>query len=47
MSYLLEHCEDLDFDSEMGEQWRVLDREMISSDSHFNRLPLAAVLKID
>lgn len=42
---LVWHCEDLDLDSEMREQWKVLDREMVSSDFPVNRLPLTAVLK--
>lgn len=47
VSSLLGCREEFDIDSEIREQRRVLDREIISSDFYFNRLPLAAVLKID
>lgn len=47
LSSLPGYYEDLDFDSEIREQWMVLDREILSSDFYFNRLPRAAVLKID
>lgn len=47
VSSLLGYREEFDIDSEIREQRRVLDREIISSDFYFNRLPLAAVLKID
>lgn len=44
-SSVLGYCEDLDFDSEIRKQWRVLNRKIISPEFDFNRLPLAAVLK--
>lgn len=40
------HCEGPDFDFEMWEQWKVLDREVISPDFGIHRLPLTAVLEI-
>lgn len=46
LSSLIGYGEEFDIDSEIREQQRVLDREIISSDFYFNRLPLTAVLKM-
>lgn len=46
LSSLIGYGEEFDIDSEIREQQRVLDREIISSDFYFNRLPLTTVLKI-